>query len=234
MAWPLHRWISRRIDRPWLAALTSTMAVVVLILVPGLFVSYQLTIEAAAAERLSDSAEGAVRQTLDLLPGLQPIVAWAAKVDFDVEGELRKVIAAYTQDARGLAQGSIAAIIQLLVAVFILYHVLLDRAHFLHQLRDLLPLSRSEGTQVLTRAADSVHANLHATLIRGLIDGISGGLMFWLLGWPPLPSWAGGCSRSCLSITSLMRASSASGCTCTRCPLWWRSSAGSRYSAPRA
>src|SRR5947207_5769777 len=59
LAWPMHRAIARRIARPRLAAGLSTAAVVAVILVPGLFVAYQITREAAvAAERMNQGAAG--------------------------------------------------------------------------------------------------------------------------------------------------------------------------------
>ena len=66
LAWPLHRGISRRVARPGLAALVSTSTVVGLLLVPGLFVTYQLAREAgaAAAQVQGVVAGGDLRATL--------------------------------------------------------------------------------------------------------------------------------------------------------------------------
>jgi predicted PurR-regulated permease PerM len=79
--------------------------------------------------------------------------------------------------------------VQFLVVLFLLYFIFLDRAEFIHRLRELLPLSKSESEQVFTRAADSVHANLHASVITSLIDSTGGTLMFWLLGLPSPVLW---------------------------------------------
>src|SRR5437773_7746366 len=64
LAWPLHRWVSRHVERPGLAAGLSTLIVVVVILGPGLFVSYQLAQEAAAAAEgaQTESSAGGWRQ----------------------------------------------------------------------------------------------------------------------------------------------------------------------------
>src|SRR5687768_10335473 len=47
IAWPMHWWISWQIKRPVLASAISCAAVVLVILVPGIFVSYRLAKEAA-------------------------------------------------------------------------------------------------------------------------------------------------------------------------------------------
>ena len=53
IAWPLHVWMSRQTRVNWLAAGISTITVLLFVLVPLLFVSYQLAREASsAAERM--------------------------------------------------------------------------------------------------------------------------------------------------------------------------------------
>src|SRR4051812_15274644 len=49
IAWPMHRRIADRVAWPGLAAALSTVVVVLLIVVPGMFVSYQLAREAGSA-----------------------------------------------------------------------------------------------------------------------------------------------------------------------------------------
>src|SRR5262245_15616612 len=71
-------------------------------------------------------------------------------VDNDFMAEMRCLIGAHMQDISGLAQGSVAAAIQFLLAMFSLFYLLRDRAAFVRGLRDLLPLSDSECDRVLS------------------------------------------------------------------------------------
>ena len=48
IAWPIHRWIGQRIEQRAFASVLSCLAVVMVILVPAGFVSYQLAREAGA------------------------------------------------------------------------------------------------------------------------------------------------------------------------------------------
>ncbi len=123
------------------------------------------------------------------VPALRGVVEWMERVDLDPTREVRKVVEVSTRDVSGVVEGSVAASIQFLVAVFILFYLFRDRSAFMEGLRDLMPLSRTESDQVFARAADSVHANLYATVITSLIDGIGGGLMFWALGLPAPFLW---------------------------------------------
>ena len=192
LAWPLHRWVSRHVERPGLAAGLSTLVVVMLILGPGLFVSYQLAQEAAAAadKAQADSGGGRWREKVAGIPGLARVMEWTDRLGVDVEAEAYNLIGSYTRDASGLAQGSVTAVVQFLAAVFILFYALRDRDLLMRGVRDLLPLSRAESDRVFARAADSVHANLYATVVTSVMDATGGGLMFWLLGLPAPVLWA--------------------------------------------
>jgi predicted PurR-regulated permease PerM len=192
LAWPVHLWIARRVARPGLAAALSSAVVVAVILGTGLFVTYQLAREAGSAVKRvqRESAEGDLREKAAEVPVLGRAVAWMERVGLDVGAEARKLIESYTRGASDIARGSAAAVIQFLVAVFILYYLFLDRAVFLNGLRDLLPLSRAESSYLFTRAADSVHGMLYATVVTSLIDAAGGGLVFWAVGLPAPVLWA--------------------------------------------
>jgi len=191
IAWPLHVWILRQVNHRTLAAVLTTAAVIVLILIPGIFVTYQLAHEAAsAAEHMKEqSAGGVLRETMLKTPGLRGLVEWADRINLDLDRALRDLIASYTQDASGLIQGSVNAILQAVVAIFILYHLFRDRADMMRGVRALLPLTKDESDQVFKRVADSVHANLYATVVTSIIDAVGGGLMFWALGLPSPVLW---------------------------------------------
>jgi predicted PurR-regulated permease PerM len=192
IAWPVYHWVSRHLARPDRAAAVTTAAVAVMILSAGAFVTYYLAREAgsAAARVQGGAAEGGLREKVVGMPALGEVVTWMERFGLDVEAEARNLVGSYTRNLSGLAQGSVTAVIQFLVAVFILYYLFRDRAAFLHGLRELLPLSREESNRVFARAADSVHANLYATFVTSLIDATGGGLMFWALGLPAPVLWA--------------------------------------------
>lgn len=191
IAWPMHVWVSRHVAQPGLAAGLTSVLVVVVILVPGLFVTYQLAREAgSAAERVqTQPSEGIVRRTMAENPALAGAVEWMDRVGLDLDREVRQVIGTYTRDASSLIQGSIAAVLQAAVALFILFHLFRDRAALTRSVGRLLPMTRDEADRVFRGAADSVHANLYACVITSLIDAVSGGLMFWILGLPSPVLW---------------------------------------------
>jgi predicted PurR-regulated permease PerM len=192
IAWPMQRWLARFIENPPLRAGLTTTIVVALILIPGLFVAYHLAREtAAAAEKAQhDGVSGGIRAFLERVPGGAGALAWVDRLGIDVEGESRRLVQGYTANIADLTRGSIAAVIQFLLTIFILYNVLLERREFLHGLRDLLPMTRAETDRVVAYAADSVKANLYANLLTSVIDTVGSGLLFFWFGLPSPILWS--------------------------------------------
>jgi predicted PurR-regulated permease PerM len=192
IAWPVQRRMRRTFSNPDLAAAASLGVVLVTILLPVVLISYQLGREAAAAaNRLNgQSLESLLRRKLAEIPAAEQLIGWLDHADVDLEQTARNLVASYTSFGSDVALGSITALIQFLVAMYLLYHLFRDRAAFLHGARNLLPLTREEGDLVLTRAADSVHANLYSSVVTSLIDATSFGLLFWLFGIPSPLLWS--------------------------------------------
>ena len=192
IAWPLHSWVLRRVieNRTWAATLTSALVTAV-ILVPGVFVVGELAREAtsAADHMRGQEAEGTIRERMGRTPGLAQVVGWADRVNMDIDAEVRKFVQSHVGDGAWLAQGSIRAALQAVLALFVLFYMLRDRALLLGSVRRLLPVTRAEAERVFASAANSVNANLYANLLTSLIDAVTGGLLFWALGLPSPVMW---------------------------------------------
>jgi predicted PurR-regulated permease PerM len=193
MAWPMHRIVRQRIASPNGAALVSTLVVLLLIVVPGTFVIYQIGAEAEqmARETKKPPDEMVSRESLKEVPGGNRVIAWMDRVNVDVEAQLGEVAGSVLPNPESVAAGSITAAAQFLIAMFILFYVFRDRGEFLQWLRAFLPLTRSEADRVFASAADSVYANLYATVVTGLIDSVTFALLFWMLGLPAPFLWGG-------------------------------------------
>lgn len=191
MAWPVHKRVKARLAGPSLAASASTMIVLLLIVLPGIFVVYQVGRETEEiAKRLKTPPEEVVtREKLQEVPGGSRVVAWMERLNVDVEKELKAATSSVLPDIEGVAQVSLTAAAQFLVAMFILFYVFRDRGEFIQWLRAFLPWTRAEGDHIFASAADSVYANLYATVVTGLIDSITGALLFWIVGVPAPFLW---------------------------------------------
>lgn len=191
LAGPIHRAIRRRVDHPTLAAALSTAVVVAIILVPGGFVAYQVSREAAAAaERMAgDPAGSSLLEQAARVPLLGRAVARLDRLGVDVQLQASRAVGRYVGDSSALAGGAAASVLQALVATFLIYFLFRDQAELMRGLRGLLPLSGEEADRVFSRAADSVHAILHAAVVTSVIDSVGFGLLFWWSGLPAPVLW---------------------------------------------
>lgn len=192
IAWPLHAWVLRHItENRTAAAALSVLVVVLAIVVPGVFVAQQLAREAAsAADHIREQqAKNVLHDRLAHTPGMSGVVEWTDRTGIDIDAEASKAARAYFGDAGALAQGSLMAVFQAVLAVFILFYMLRDRKELLGGVRRLMPMRRAEADRVFDSAAGSVYANLYATLITSVIDGVCLGLMFWVVGLPSPVTW---------------------------------------------
>ncbi len=192
IAWPVHHRIARRTGRPALAALVTT-AVVAGVITAGLaLVAVQLARETV---RVADENRGkppgdAVREAATSVPGGTGVVGWLDRVGVDLDRQVRAIIEPYTRDGAGLAEGSLQAVVHFVLAMFVMFFLLKDRAELLEAGRHLLPMTRAEADRVFARFADSVYGNLYADLVTSLIDATLGGVLFWLVGMPSPVLWA--------------------------------------------
>jgi len=119
LAWPMHRAIVRRVSSRNLAAALSTTAVVAVILVPCLFVGYQVTREAAAAAEQASQEGSAVsiREKAAEVPGVSGVVAWMERAGIDVETRVREQLRTYTWDFSGLAAGTVLHLVSIVPVI---------------------------------------------------------------------------------------------------------------------
>jgi predicted PurR-regulated permease PerM len=190
MALPMHTRLAKVIRHGPTAAAVSTVVVVALILVPVLAVGGQLAREATgAAERAREMAKaGKVDEVVEKVPNGPWVRDWVRR-NVDVEAETRRVAGRLVGDVAFVAQGTVGAVLQFLVCVFVLFYALLDRGQLLESARGLAPLSRAESEYLFTRVADSIHATVYATIVTSLMQGVTGGLLWWWLGLPAPVLW---------------------------------------------
>lgn len=189
LVFPMHRAIRRFLPWPGVAAGLSTLIVVAVIIGVMSFVTYQITKEAQTAVAESDLSSGNSKDMMkkaESWPVVGRVVKWAEGAGLDIEKQVQGRIESAAGDAQAFARGSVAALVQALVAAFILFFLLKEPETFLNGMREVLPLQEAESDRLFRRAGDSVHANLYATLVTSVIDTIGFGILFW---WAGFPAW---------------------------------------------
>jgi predicted PurR-regulated permease PerM len=187
---PLYRWIARRISRPNVAAAVSVLIVTFVLVVPSAFVVHQLGSEIArAVDFITNETEtGRWRVMVERNPSLAPVLHWIEQ-HIDLRGEVQQVADAITSRIPSLLTGSVWALAQILITLFVLFYLFRDKPRLLDALRHVLPLSDTEASEMFLRISDTIYATIYGTVVVALVQGFLGGLMFWWLGLPTPMLW---------------------------------------------
>ena len=194
--YPLHRRIRVRVRQASVAAILSTILVVVLILLPATFITIAVVRELAGA---ADSLQAGVQRlsSAQTLPG----VGWVVErlrnyVEIDVAAAQRFVAERMKALAGVLAAstlvvvgGAVGAIVQMVLVVFTLFYMFRDGDRIRQALYNILPLERIQMHDITIRTRDVIAATIYGVLVISAIQGTLGTLIFWILGLPSPILW---------------------------------------------
>jgi len=180
---PLYHRVLRRVRSANVAAvlIVITLLLVVggaaLVVLPGLV---EAAVDGVDAVRAQIEA-GAPAQWLGQNAWLQSAWQWlATKADL---AQVAQQAAAYvTSLGSSVLQGSLVAVLEGLLALFLLFYFLRDQEAALRRLRELLPLTPDETEKFFTWQVDTLYATLVGSVLVGIVQGVLGGFMFWWLG----------------------------------------------------
>jgi predicted PurR-regulated permease PerM len=190
ITYPMHAWIRRRLKYENLSAAVSVLLVVLIIVIPALVVAAEMAREAGSAGQLIQEhvKSGRLREAALGLPYGDQIVPWVeGNVDFRNVAE--QMTAFVSRDTALLLRGSVWAVLEVLVGLFVLFFCFRDRDRLLRGVRALIPLPYAETQEALRRVADSIHATVYGTVVTAVIQGVTGGLLFWAVGLPAPVLW---------------------------------------------
>ncbi len=190
---PLHkRLLAKMRGRPNLAALTTLLIIVLIVILPAILITGALLQEGAAIYNRISSGEVNVGEYLEQILSALPPSVHAVLDRFGVgdifslrekltEGALRgsKVLA--TQ-AVNVGQNTFEFIVGMGVMLYILYFLLRDGAHLARTSKQLIPLSDEHKQHLFRKFATVVRATVKGNIVVAITQGALGGLMFWFLG----------------------------------------------------
>lgn len=191
---PVYRWLVRRMGRPGLSALVTTLLVALVVAGPvaslvALVVDQVLALRGAAQQVLGPSGE-------PISPAGQ-VLAWlSSTLQMDAEALLAWV----TEHASGLAQatgsftvsiaaGITGAVVSFIFVIFTVFFLLRDGSQLLAGVAGLLPFDRARNEALLARVAEVIYAGVYGIVAIALLQGALTGGMFWVLGVPSAALW---------------------------------------------
>ncbi len=182
MAHPLQVWLESKFNSN-LAASISLVAIVIILLTPGVFVIQKLLEESKGLARLSadilNSAQ--IHEAAEKSPTLKNLLHWLEE-NFDLNKDLGAIVGTLAGQASALLGGSIRFVTQFALMLVTLFYFLRDRGALRNYVRLLLPLSPLETQELFDRVSATVHATLYGNLVVKMVQGLLGGGMFWALG----------------------------------------------------
>lgn len=191
--YPMHHWIAYRFPANR-AAVFSTLAVTILLIVPAIFVTTLFVREAVAISRgvhstiVEDHAPMILKTwtwIAQRVPGLDP--------NADVVDMLEQAVqkqAGFLAQRLGTVLKNIATFIfDLFVMIFALFYFFRDADEIMRGVRNILPFDAEHRDTLLVQARDLISASVTTSLIIAAIQGALGGLGFVLVGLPTPLFW---------------------------------------------
>jgi predicted PurR-regulated permease PerM len=191
--YPMHRRILAKTGTPTGAAALSTLAVVLLILLPVTGITIAVVHElsgAAAAFQATDhtwTAPPAAARALDFVGRYVNIDRESARA-FLAE-RMQTWGAALAASTLMVVGGAVGAITQTLLVVFTLFYFFRDGENIRRAAFDMVPLQRVQWQDIISRTKDVIAATVYGVLAISAIQGTLGAFIFWALGLPSPLLW---------------------------------------------
>jgi predicted PurR-regulated permease PerM len=191
--YPLHYWMERRFSVNK-AAVLSTLAVTILLIVPvilitSLFIREALAISRGVNHAIMETHAPMVAKTwvwiAQRVPGLDPN---ADVLDLLEQGVQKQ--AGFLAERLGAVLRNIATFVfDLFVMIFALFYFFRDADPILRGVRSILPFDAEHRETMMTQARDLISASVTTSLIIAAIQGVLGGLGFVLVKLPTPLFW---------------------------------------------
>src|SRR5216683_1934654 len=192
--YPMHNRLARKFSARK-AAVFSTLAVTILLIVPAILVTTLFVREAVSISRgvqhtlVEQHAPMVAKKWAWIaqhVPGLDPNANVTEMVEQGVQKE-----AGYLAERLGTILRNIAAFIfDLFVMIFAMFYFFRDGDQIIHGVRSILPFDAEHRETMMTQTRDLISASVTTSLFLAALKGVIGGLGF-LLGSLPSPLFWG-------------------------------------------
>ena len=191
--YPMHGRLSRKFSSTR-AAVFSTLAVTILLIVPVILVTTLFVREAVSVSRgfqhsiTEENAPTVAKQWAWIaqhVPGLDPNANVTEMIEQGVQKE-----AGFLAERLGTVLRNIAEFLfDLFVMIFAMFYFFRDADQFLDGVRSILPFDAEHRDILMTQTRDLISASVTTSLILAAIQGVIGGIGFALTGLPTPLFW---------------------------------------------
>jgi predicted PurR-regulated permease PerM len=181
---------------PTRTAVVLTLAVVVLLVIPVVFVGTTVIREGGPAvgyiEEQLRSGGGAAswfHRGWEWARGRAPFLPTEQEAIANVTASIGKAAQFVAGQAGGLLKGAANLLFTLVITLAVLFFMVRDAPVFDRGLRRVLPFGAEQNDRLLAITSELVSASVTATLTIAALQGVIGGLTFALLGIPGAVLW---------------------------------------------
>ncbi len=191
--YPLHERLERRM-RPTRAALTSTLGVTLLLIVPAIVVLVFATRQAIVASAhlqnaLLDPDKALPTHALDWIRGRLPEEWQSADFSQPLRQAAEKVAAFLAGNFASLVKNLATFFVDLFIVVFSLFFMFRDGESVVRAVRHLMPFDEAIQTDMLSESKDLIFASVAVALVIAGMQGLLGGMAFTIGGIPTPIFW---------------------------------------------
>lgn len=191
VAYPAYLWLRRRGRSATVAALATTLLVVLVVVIPTALTAVAIWREASTAMPAID------QQVRELIRPDSPLVRFAGRF-IDVGPwldpgaisarivELRSTLLAWLMSSIG---GIIGTLAQVVLVIFTLFYFIRDAELVIASLRGVMPMDSGQSEQIIARVYSVISASVTGVLMIAALQGALGGIAFAILGIPSPILW---------------------------------------------
>lgn len=173
-----------------LAALLSTVFVMIIIVIPITFFGVQILREARDlyVYLSSDAGKSSVPLSVStfLRERLQTVLPM---LSLDVGKYLQQLFGAVARNFGSVFSTITQISINFLISIFSLYYLFKDGARLRKSLTAISPLSEEDNGSIIKKLELTVNSVVRGTLIVAVIQGVLAGIGFWIFGIPSAALW---------------------------------------------
>lgn len=195
---PVHARILRLIRRPGLAALVSTMIVVLLIIVPAVAIVFAIKGEVEDLYNLIDqksTESGGLSPYVSQL--LERPIQWIGRyVDlshFDwrasLLGRLRELSSFFVAEGWLIVGGVTTFVLNAVITLFTLFFLFLEGRSMRRRAAAILPLTGEQVEKLFGGIENTIIGTVYGGLVVAAVQGAMIGLALWILGVPSPVLW---------------------------------------------
>lgn len=191
---PFNRRLASRIGKTW-AAVTTTIATFLMIVVPAIIVGTLLVhevssqIQSADAASMAMSSPARLQEGWELLRTQMPYLHLPADPTANVQEVIRSVATFAAGRAASILTDIASFVLQLFIMLFGLFYFLRDSKPMVNLIREMLPFEAERRDRIVDETYDLVVATVGATFAVAMAQGVLTGLSLGLLGFSAPVFW---------------------------------------------